>query len=84
MRIAAFENEPEAAATATTLRDQGYDSKLIFRDDRAYARTLKEYFAGKSQTYEPFAFVISDDAEFEPFMRIANRHYGFVIRGVTD
>ncbi len=80
MRIAAFENEPEAAATATMLKERGYDSKVVPRDAQAYETTLKDFFAGKPRTYEPHAFVISESAEFEPFRRAANRHYGFVIR----
>jgi hypothetical protein len=84
MRIAAFENEPEAAATAKTLQKRGYHTTVVIREEKAYAKTLRDFFAGKPHTYEPHAFVISDDAEFEPFIRAANHHYGFVIRGETD
>jgi hypothetical protein len=84
MRIAAFENEPEAAAAATILRERGYDSKVVVRNEKSYEQTLKQFFAGQPRTYEPHAFVISESAEFEPFRRAANRHYGFVIRGETD
>jgi hypothetical protein len=84
MRIAAFENEPEAEATARMLRERGYDSKVVIREEQAYAQTSKEFFAGKPRTYEPHAFVISENADFKPFQRAANRHYGFVIRGETD
>ncbi|MBV8149077.1 MAG: hypothetical protein JO092_08305 [Candidatus Eremiobacteraeota bacterium] len=84
MRIAAFENEPEAAATANMLKERGYDSKVVVREEKAYEGTLKEFFEGKPRTYEPHAFVISENAEFEPFMRAANRHYGFVIQGETE
>ena len=83
MRIAAFENEPEAAATATMLKKRGYDSKVVIREEEAYGKTLKRFFEGKRRTYEPHAFVISENADFEPFMRAANRHYGFVIRDET-
>jgi hypothetical protein len=83
MRIAAFETEPEAAATAVMLRERGYDSKVVVRDEQAYGEALKQFFAGKPHTYQPHAFVISESADFEPFMRAANRHYGFVILGET-
>jgi hypothetical protein len=83
MRIAAFENQTEAAATAIMLQQRGYDSKVVARNAEAYEATLKDFFAGKPRTYEPRAFVISEKAEFEPFMRAAQRHYGFVIRGET-
>ena len=84
MRIAAFENEPEAAATATMLRERGYDTKVVNRDNRAYEESLRDFFHGKPRTYEPRAFVISGDADYEPFRRAARRHYGFVIRGELD
>jgi hypothetical protein len=84
MRIAAFENEPEAAATATMLRERGYGTKVVTRKDEAYTESLRDFFHGKPRTYEPRAFVISGDAEYEPFMRAAQRHYGFVIRGEID
>jgi hypothetical protein len=84
MRIAAFENEPEAAATATMLRERGYTTRIVTRDDEAYEKSLQDFFHGKERTYEPHAFVISGDAEYEPFMRAAQRHYGFVIRGEID
>ena len=84
MRIAAFENEPEAAATATMLRERGFDSEVVTRDDEAYDENLRDFFHGKPRTYEPHAFVISGDAEYEPFRNAAQRHYGFVIRGETD
>ena len=84
MRIAAFENEPEAAATATYLREHGYDTEMVTRETDEYADNVKDFFKGKERTFEPHAFVISGDAEYEPFMRAAQRHYGFVIRGETD
>ena len=84
MRIAAFENEPEAAATATMLRERGYDSEVVTRDSEAYEDSLLDFFHGKPRTYKPHAFVISGDAEYEPFKTVAQRHYGFVIRGETD
>jgi hypothetical protein len=84
MRIAAFENEPEAAATATMLRERGYDSEIVTRDSEAYEKSLRDFFHGKPRTYEPHAFVISGDAEYQPFKMAAQRHYGFVIRGETE
>lgn len=84
MRIAAFEHEPEAAATAIMLRERGYDSKVVTTDTEAYEKNLRDFFKGKERTFEPHAFVISGDAEYEPFMEAAQRHYGFVIRGETD
>lgn len=84
MRIAAFENEPEAAATATMLRERGYDSEIVTRDNEAYEDSLRDFFHGKPRTYKPRAFVISGDAEYEPFRTAAQRNYGFVIRGETD
>lgn len=84
MRIAAFENEPEAAATATMLRERGYDTQIVTRDDGAYEDSLRDFFHGKPRTYKPHAFVISGDADYEPFKMAAQRHYGFVIRGSTD
>lgn len=84
MRIAAFENEPEAAATATMLRERGYDTKVVTRENKAYKESLRDFFRGKPRTYEPRAFVISGNAEYEPFKTAAQRNYGFVIRGETD
>ena len=84
MRIAAFENEPEAAATATWLRERGYDSKIVTRSNEAYEDSLRDFFHGKPRTYEPRAFVISGNADYEPFARAAQHHYGFVIRGEID
>lgn len=84
MRIAAFEREPEAAATATMLRERGYDTKVVTRRDEAYGKSLREFFHGKTRTFEPHAFVISGNAEYEPFKTAAQRNYGFVIRGETD
>jgi hypothetical protein len=81
MYIAAFENEPEAAATAVMLRERGYRSRVVARDEDAYEQSLRDFFRGKPHTFEPHAFVISEDADFEPFMRAATRHYGFVLRG---
>lgn len=84
MRIAAFENEPEAVATARMLRQRGYESKVVTRDNNRYKDSLRDFFHGKPRTYEPDAFVISGDAEYEPFRTAAQRHYGFVIRGETE
>ena len=84
MRIAAFENEPEAAATATMLHERGYDSRVITRDDGAYEKSLTDFFHGMPRTYEPHAFVISGDASYEPFVQAVRRNYGFVIRGEID
>ena len=81
MRIAAFENEPEAEAAAVMLKERGYDSRVVTRDDEAYEEQLRDFFKGRERTYEPHAFVIADEVEYEPFMRAAQRHYGFVIRG---
>lgn len=80
MKIAAFERDPEASATATILREQGYDSKIVKQGQDDYDERVGEFFKGKPQTYEPRAFVISEEAEFEPFMKAAQRHYGFIIR----
>ncbi len=84
MRIAAFENEPEAAATATMLRERGYETKIVTRDDGAYEDSLRDFFRGKPRTYKPRAFVVSGNADYEPFRMAAQRHYGFVIRGTTE
>jgi len=81
MQIAAFENEAEASATAIMLRERGYDSRVVTRGDAAYGKSLKDFFHGKQRDFEPHAFVISDTVDYEPFLRAANRHYGFVIRG---
>jgi hypothetical protein len=83
-RIAAFESEPEADAAATMLRERGHEAKVVTRDAGAYEESLRDFFKGKPRTYEPRAFVISGDTEYEPFLRAAQRHYGFVIRGVTE
>ena len=84
MRIAAFEREPEAAATARSLRERGYQTEVVTRNANGYDKSVRDFFKGKKRTFEPKAFVISGDAEYEPFMRAAQRHYGFVIRGKTD
>jgi len=84
MRIAAFENEPEASAAATILREQGYNSRVVTRRSEAYEDRLRDFFRGKQRTFEPAALVISDDAEFESFARVAQRHYGFLIRGQAE
>jgi hypothetical protein len=84
MRIAAFENEPEAAATARILQQRGYDSRVVIREEKTYEKTLKDFFAGRPHSYEPYAFVISEDAEFAPFARAANHNYGFVVRDEID
>ncbi|MBV8582544.1 MAG: hypothetical protein JO160_07690 [Candidatus Eremiobacteraeota bacterium] len=84
MRIAAFENEPEAEAAAIMLEERGYDSKVVTKDESSYEHKVGEFFKGKQRTFDPNALVISGNAEYEPFMRAAQRHYGFVIRGETD
>lgn len=84
MRIAAFENEPEASATATILREEGYNSKVVTRKSESYDQRVRDFFRGKPRTFDPVAFVISDNADFEPFVRVARRHYGFVIRGESE
>ena len=81
MQIAAFESEPEAQQTATILKEQGYDCTIVTRNDRSYEQRTADYFKGKAQSYQPQAYVISETAEFEPFLHAAQRHYGFVIRG---
>jgi len=83
MRIAAFESEADATATATALRETGYDSRVVTRDDSAYQQSLEDFFRSKPRTYEPHAFVISESAQYEPFLRAVIWHYGFVIRGET-
>lgn len=84
MRIAAFEHEPEAEAAATMLEERGYDSQIVTKDEEKYEDNLRDFFKGKQRTFEPHAFVVSGTADYEPFMRAAQRHYGFVIRGETD
>ena len=84
MRIAAFEREPEASATARYLRERGYQTDVVTPDAKDYEKSVREFFKGKKRTFEPHAFVISGDADYEPFMQAARRHYGFVIRGKTD
>ena len=81
MRIAAFENEPEAEAAAIMLRERGYDSTVVKQSDRSYEERVADYFRGKPRTYQPNALVISETADFEPFANAAQKHYGFVIRG---
>lgn len=80
MRIAAFESEPDAEATATVLREQGYDSEVIVKDGESYDERVKRFFAGDVVSSEPHAVLISN-ADSIPFMAAVQHHYGIVIKG---
>jgi hypothetical protein len=80
MRVAAFENEPDAAATATHLREQGYDAEVIVKENSDYDERMRAFFSGKPVPYEHHALLLSE-ADAEPFDRAVLRHYGQVIRG---
>jgi len=80
MRVAAFENEPDAEATATMLAELGYDSEVIVKAGANYDERMRAFFAGKPVPYEHHALLVSE-ADAEPFDRAVIRHYGQVIRG---
>jgi hypothetical protein len=85
MPTAGFESTPQAEQVATILREQGYDSRLVVRSSDDFAERSGRFFKGDPPPFEPQAFVVSEDAEFEPFARAAQRHYGIIIEeGSTE
>ncbi|MBV8489360.1 MAG: hypothetical protein JO199_02430 [Candidatus Eremiobacteraeota bacterium] len=80
MRYAAFENEPDAEATAIVLRENGYNATVLMGDEGGFERRTREFFQGKEQPYETHA-VVASDADEDVFARNVVRHKGTVIRG---
>jgi hypothetical protein len=80
MNIAAFENEPDAEATATVLRENGYDAQVVLKGGEEYEERMHDFFQGKPVAFEAHALVLSD-ADDDIFMRNVQRHYGHIIRG---
>jgi hypothetical protein len=82
MPAALFENEPQASAAATVLRELGFDSEVILRGANTFDERTRDFFAGKPPAFELHALLLSTDADDERFARTVARHYGIVIQNV--
>ncbi|HEY1882034.1 MAG TPA: hypothetical protein VGG51_03205 [Candidatus Cybelea sp.] len=79
MLAALFENEPQASAAATVLRELGFDSEVILRGANTFEERTRDFFAGKPPSFEPHALLLSANADDERFARTVQRHYGILI-----
>lgn len=80
MPVAVFENEPDAEATAVTLRELGFKTEVILPASNTFDERTKDFFQGKEAPFQPHA-VVTSDADSERFVRTVQRHYGTVIGG---
>jgi hypothetical protein len=78
--IAAFEEEPDAVATATALREQGHECQVVTKSDTSYDERMRDFFSGKPHPYETHAFLIADDTEDATFAREVRLHYGQIVK----
>ena len=76
MLAALFENEPQASAAATVLRELGFDSEVILRGANTFfEERTRDFFTGKPPSFEPHALLLSANADDERFARTVQRHY---------
>lgn len=78
--IATFEEEPDAEATATALREQGHECQVVTKSDKSYDERMRDFFSGKPHPFETHALLITDDVEDAAFAREVRLHYGQIVR----
>lgn len=79
MPQAAFENEPQAGAAATTLRELGFTAEVTSRaGGDSFDERMRSFFAGNAPPFEAHA-LLSSDADVERFAHIVQKHYGFIV-----
>jgi hypothetical protein len=80
MLTAAFENEPDAEATAIVLKNQGFtaDVKLVHQEDESYGDRMRNFFSGREHPFQVHA-VLTSDAGTDAFAREVTAHHGHVI-----
>jgi hypothetical protein len=78
--IAAFEEEPDAVATAIALREQGHECQVVTKSDKSYDERMRDFFSGKPHPYETHALLIAEGAEDAAFAREVRLHYGQIVR----
>ena len=80
MPRAAFEDEPQASAAATALRELGFDAEVTTRDGgEDFDERARDFIAGNPPPFEARAFLHSSDADVDRFARLVQRHYGFIL-----
>lgn len=79
MPIAAFEDEPQAGAAASALRDLGFTVEVTTRNSGdTYDERTRALIAGHPPPFEMHA-LLSSDADVDSFARIVQRHHGFIV-----
>ena len=75
MRVAYFEDEPDAEAAASMLRELGFTATVHSCTSETYSDMLKKFFRGEIGLYEKDA-VLESDAAADSFETIVVRHHG--------
>ncbi|HTU82562.1 MAG TPA: hypothetical protein VMF61_10555 [Candidatus Acidoferrales bacterium] len=79
MRVAAFEDEPDAQATAILLRELGFTARVVEKGGNSYDERMRAFLSGRTVDFEIHAFLLSD-ADEERFRREVQVHHGSVLR----
>lgn len=79
MPIAAFEDEPQASAAATALRELGFTAEVTTRSGGdTYDERARSLFTGNPPPFEAHA-LLESDADLDRFARVVQRHHGFPV-----
>jgi hypothetical protein len=80
MPRAAFEDEPQASAAGSALRDLGFSVEITTSaGNDSFEERARGFLAGKVPSFEVHAMLASDDADVDAFARIVQRHHGIII-----
>jgi hypothetical protein len=82
MPIAYFEDEPDAEAAASMLKELGFTATVHSCTTEKYSDMVKKFFRGEIGLYEKDAVLESDDAAPDSFETIVIRHHGRPAQGI--